>query len=106
MTQRAESMNQLFAAILSLRDQEECCRFFEDICTVRELQDMAQRYAVAKMLWEKKSYLTISAETGMSTATISRVNRSLTYGSGGYQMAIEREMEGKGNGDQDGYPEK
>lgn len=94
MTLRNEATDRLFDAILSLRDREECYLFFEDVCTVKELQDLTQRYKVANLLLEKKNYNTISAETGMSTATISRVNRCLFYGNGGYQMAIDRQKEG------------
>lgn len=85
----------LFKAILSLKDNEECANFFEDIFTVRELQDVSQRLQVAQLLKEKKSYQIISKETGASTATISRVNRCLLYGSGGYNMVLERLSEEK-----------
>ena len=70
----------LFEAILALETKEECYNFFEDLCTVPELKAMSQRLAVAKMLSEKKVYSEIVSETGASTATISRVNRSLNYG--------------------------
>ena len=76
--------------MLLLEDTEECASFFEDICTVKEVQDIAQRLEVAKMLKEKKSYQTISKETGVSTATISRVNRCLLHGSGGYTKMLEK----------------
>ena len=85
-----ENMAYLFQAILSLETEEECYRFFDDICTVPELKAIAQRLAVAKMLNEKSVYSEIVAKTGASTATISRVNRSLTYGSEGYILAIDR----------------
>ena len=80
----------LFDAILSLETKEECYDFFEDLCTVQELQTLSQRIAVAKMLSEKKVYTDIVNETGASTATISRVNRSLQYGSDGYDKIFER----------------
>ena len=80
----------LFDAILSLETKEECYDFFEDLCTVQELQTLSQRIAVAKMLSEKRVYTDIVNETGASTATISRVNRSLQYGSDGYDKIFER----------------
>lgn len=87
---RTPEMDRLFDAILSLQNREECYTFFEDICTVNELISLAQRFEVAKMLREKRTYLDISEKTGASTATISRVNRSLTYGNDGYDMVLER----------------
>lgn len=80
----------LFKAILSLRNEDECYSFFEDLCTVPELKAMSQRLVVAKMLKEHKIYSDIVNETGASTATISRVNRSLNYGSDGYDIVFER----------------
>ena len=80
----------LFDAILSLETKEECYRFFDDLCTVPELKAMAQRYAVAKMLNDGDIYTDIVKATGASTATISRVNRSLNYGSEGYALTFER----------------
>lgn len=85
-----EAVDQLFDAILSLRDREECYTFFEDVCTINELLSLSQRFEVAKMLREKKTYLEISEKTGASTATISRVNRSLSYGNDGYEMVFRR----------------
>jgi len=85
-----EASERLFQAILSLNTMEECRNFFEDACTIKEILDIAQRFEVACMLTEKKSYQQISQETGVSTATISRVNRCITYGGGGYKTAIER----------------
>lgn len=85
-----EAVDQLFEAVLSLRDKEECYTFFEDVCTINELLSLSQRFEVAKMLREKKTYLEISEKTGASTATISRVNRSLTYGNDGYEMVFQR----------------
>ena len=80
----------LYKAILSLESEEECQNFFEDLCTVQELKTLAQRIVVAKMLSEKCVYTDIVSETGASTATISRVNRSLQYGCDGYDIIFER----------------
>ncbi|MBR4241390.1 MAG: TrpR-like protein, YerC/YecD [Eubacterium sp.] len=80
----------LFDAILALETKEECYDFFEDLCTVQELKTLSQRIAVAKMLSEKCVYTDIVSETGASTATISRVNRSLQYGCDGYDKIFER----------------
>ena len=80
----------LFKAILALESEEECSNFFEDLCTVQELKTLAQRIVVAKMLSEKSVYTDIVKETGASTATISRVNRSLQYGCDGYDVIFER----------------
>jgi TrpR-related protein YerC/YecD len=87
---KTESLDLLFEAILCLKDKEECYTFFEDICTVNELLSITQRFEVAKMLREQKTYLEIAEKTGASTATISRVNRSLNYGNDGYDMVFER----------------
>lgn len=87
---RSEAADQLFDAILSLETREECYAFFEDICTVNELLSLSQRLEVAGMLREKKTYLEIAEKTGASTATISRVNRSLNYGNDGYDLVFER----------------
>ena len=80
----------LFQAILALETPEECYRFFDDLCTVPELKAMSQRIAVAKMLSARQVYSEIVAKTGASTATISRVNRSLNYGSDGYELVFQR----------------
>ncbi len=80
----------LFEAILQLKDLEECYRFFDDICTVKEIQAISQRLEVVKLLVENKTYHEIEDETGASTATISRINRSLNYGSDGYKLVLER----------------
>jgi TrpR-related protein YerC/YecD len=85
-----ESTDLLFESILTLKTVDECYALFEDICTIKEIQSIAQRVVVAKMLTEGKVYNDIVAETGASTATISRVNRSLNYGSDGYKIAFER----------------
>ena len=87
---RTEAVDFLFDAVLSLKDREECYVFFEDICTINELLSLSQRFEVAKMLTEKKTYLEIAEKTGASTATISRVNRSLIYGNDGYEMVFSR----------------
>ena len=87
---RTEAVDHLFDAILSLQNKEECYTFFEDVCTVNELLSLSQRFEVAKMLREHKTYLEIADKTGASTATISRVNRSLNYGNDGYDMVFER----------------
>lgn len=80
----------LFAAILKLESIEECYRFFEDICTIKELQSISQRLEVAKLLREGKTYGEVEESTGASTATISRVNRCLHYGSDGYKLILNR----------------
>jgi len=80
----------LFRGILTLKSVEECYSFFEDVCTAKELLDIAQRLRAAKMLQAGENYLEVSRVTGMSTATISRVNKCLTYGEGGYDMVLSR----------------
>ena len=87
---RTEAVDQLFEAILCLKDKEECYTFFEDVCTINELLSLSQRFEVAKMLMDKRTYLDISEKTGASTATISRVNRCLIYGFDGYVMVVSR----------------
>lgn len=87
---RTEAVDHLFQGILSLKDKEECYTFFEDICTINELLSLSQRFEVAKMLRDHRTYLEIADKTGASTATISRVNRSLNYGNDGYDMVFER----------------
>ena len=87
---RTEAVDHLFDAILSLQNKEECYTFFEDVCTVNELLSLSQRFEVAKMLRDQKTYLDIAEKTGASTATISRVNRSLNYGNDGYDMGFSR----------------
>ena len=86
----SDSVDRLFEAVLSLETVDECYRFFEDICTIKEVLEMAQRLDTAILLDEGKNYQTISQEVGISTATISRVNKCLVYGSEGYRMAIDR----------------
>lgn len=85
-----EAVDRLFDAILCLNTREECYNFFEDLCTVNELLSLSQRFEVASMLKDKRTYLEIADKTGASTATISRVNRSLNYGNDGYDMIFER----------------
>ena len=85
-----DAVNQLFRAILTLESVEECYTFFEDACTINELLSLSQRFEVARMLKHKKTYLEISRKTGASTATISRVNRSLIYGNDGYDLVLKR----------------
>ena len=85
-----ESVDALFDAILTLENKEECYSFFDDLCTVNELLSLSQRFEVARMLQDKKTYLEIAEKTGASTATISRVNRSLNYGSDGYELVFGR----------------
>ena len=87
---KTEAVDRLFDAILSLENREECYCFFEDLCTVNELLSLSQRYEVASMLKDKKTYLEIAEKTGASTATISRVNRSLNYGNDGYELVFGR----------------
>ncbi len=87
---KTEAVDHLFQAILTLKNMDECYMFFEDVCTVNELLSLSQRYEVAKMLREEKTYLEIASRTGASTATISRVNRSLNYGNDGYDMVFAR----------------
>lgn len=85
-----EKVEYLFRGILSLETMEDCRAFFEDICTVKELTEMSRRLCAAKMLDDNKSYTVIAEETGLSTATISRVNRCLKYGSDGYTRVLSR----------------
>lgn len=87
---RNKEMNHLFDAILSLKNEEECYKFFMDVCTINELQAMSQRFEVACMLEDKVTYTEIAKKTGASTATISRVNRSLLYGNDGYEIVLNR----------------
>ena len=87
---QTQAVDQLFDAILSLQNKKECYDFFEDLCTVNELLSLSQRFEVASMLVEHKTYLEIAEKTGASTATISRVNRSLNYGNDGYDMVFSR----------------
>ncbi len=85
-----KSFDQLFSAVLKLDGMDDCRKFFEDVCTIKELEDITQRLQVASYLKEGKNYQEISALTGASTATISRVNKCLNYGSGGYNLVLEK----------------
>lgn len=87
---QSEAMDFLCEAILALETKEECYRFFDDICTINEIKALEQRLQVAKMLKSKRTYLDIAGTTGASTATISRVNRCLNYGSDGYNIVFDR----------------
>ena len=85
-----KDVDELFEAILSLESIDECYKFFEDALTVKEILDVAQRLKAARMLKDGENYVVIGKETGMSTATISRVSRCLEYGMGGYDIVLER----------------
>ncbi len=85
-----KSTDELCEAVLSLQTKEECYAFLEDICTIKEVLDISQRLTVAKMLRSGISYSTISAQTGASTATISRVSKCCEYGAGGYKTVLDR----------------
>lgn len=87
---RSAEADLLFEAILSLKTAEECYHFFEDICTIKELQTMVQRFQVACQLDAGKNYNAVYEDTGVSSATICRVNKCLLYGSGGYRTALDR----------------
>ena len=87
---KSAETDRLFDAILSLKSEEECYRFFDDLCTIGELQAMTQRLQVARLVREGKTFTQISDETGVSSATITRVNKCLAYGTGGYELALNR----------------
>ncbi|MEW8973372.1 MAG: YerC/YecD family TrpR-related protein [Tissierellaceae bacterium] len=87
---KSKQADDLFEAILQLDTLEECYRFFEDVCTIKEVQAIAQRLEVAKLLKANKTYNEIEDETGASTATISRINRSLNYGVDGYNLVLKK----------------
>ena len=90
MNIRNENTDKFFDAVLSLKDKDECAAFFDDICTIKEIQDIAQRYQVAALLAKGLNYNEISSITGASSATITRVNKCLNYGNGGYKTVLER----------------
>ena len=90
-------VKELFKAIMSLENESECFMFFEDVCTVKELFDIASRLKAAKLLKEGYNYTEVGLATGMSSATISRVNKCLEYGNGGYQLVLERLQNENGN---------
>ncbi|UTR08827.1 MULTISPECIES: YerC/YecD family TrpR-related protein [Evansella] len=92
---RGKELDQLFEAILSLKNVEECYQFFDDLCTMNEIQSLAQRLEVARMLMDGFTYQRIEKDTGASTATISRVKRCINYGNDGYQMTLERVHDNK-----------
>ena len=87
---KRDDIDQLFDAVLTLEDREDCYRFFEDICTINEIHAIAQRLQVARLLSEKKTYSEIDSITNASTATISRINKCLLYGADGYKRVLER----------------
>ena len=89
-TIRTQTVKDFLEAVLTLETVDECLDFFEDVCTVKEVQSIAQRFAVAKMLREGRTYAEVAQETGASTATISRVNRSLNYGNESYGKVFAR----------------
>jgi len=91
---KRDDIDKLFQAILMLESEEDCYRFFEDICTINEIHAIAQRLEVAKLLNEKKTYSEIEESTGASTATISRINKCLVYGADGYKLVLSK-MENK-----------
>ena len=85
-----KNFDEFFEAVLKLQNKEDCRRFFEDVCTIKELQDVSQRLEVASLLSEGKNYQEISKATGASTATISRVNKCLLYGKNGYKIVLKK----------------
>ena len=95
MTLRSESMDRLFRSILNLENIEQCYAYFEDLCTIKELQDMSQRLETAILLSKGASYQEIAQRVGISTATIGRVSKCLNYGKDGYRTAIEKLEETK-----------
>ena len=89
-TIKTKAVDDLFEAVLALKDKEECYKFFEDIFTTNEVLGVAERFEVAKLLYQNKTYMEIAKKTGASTATISRVNRFLSYGNGSCDVIFER----------------
>ena len=92
---RTQSMDRLFQTILSLKTIDECYAYFEDLCTIKELNDMSQRLDAAVLLNDGLSYQKIMEQVAISTATIGRVSRCLNYGTGGYKTAINKLKEGQ-----------
>ena len=92
---QTDSVRRLYRAMAALTTEADCARFLEDLCTIKELQDMAQRLDTAVLLDEGRNYQSISREVGISTATISRVSRCLNYGSGGYRLVLDKLKEEK-----------
>lgn len=95
----SEALEELLQVLAKLQDPKELDAFLEDLCTIKELQDMAQRFQTAKLLAEGKNYQEVTAGIGTSTATISRVNKCLQYGQGGYRLALELLKEDRTNAD-------
>jgi len=91
---RSEATDKLFETFLTLKDLDECYRYFEDLCTIKEVLTMSQRFEVAKRLADGESYLKVTEDTGVSSATVGRVKRALDYGTGGYKMVMDREKSG------------
>ena len=90
-----EMFDELFEAVLKLKSVNDCRKFFEDVCTIKEIQDMTQRLEVAALLKQGNNYQEVSKKTGASTATISRVNKCLNYGSGGYNLVLNDNKDGE-----------
>ena len=90
MLKQPESLDALYKVLVSIQSEEDCKNFLDDLCTIPELHSLAQRWSVAQLLHEGKTFNEIMAEVGASSATISRVNRSLLYGSGGYKSMLEK----------------
>jgi TrpR-related protein YerC/YecD len=98
---RGKALDQLFDAILTLKNKEECYRFFDDLCTINEIQSLSQRLEVARLLQEGSKYHEIEKETGASTATISRVKRCLNYGNDAYKMVLDRLADKQNNNERE-----
>lgn len=103
---KRDDIDELFKAILLLENEEDCYRFFEDICTINEIHSIAQRLQVARLLSEDKTYSEIESITKASTATISRINKCLVYGADGYRRIIERLRESEADGEEHGKADK
>ena len=103
---KRDDIDELFKAILLLENEEDCYRFFEDICTINEIHSIAQRLQVARLLSEDKTYSEIESITKASTATISRINKCLVYGADGYRRLIERLSESEADGEEHGKADK
>ena len=103
---KRDDIDELFKAILLLENEEDCYRFFEDICTINEIHSIAQRLQVARLLSEDKTYSESESITKASTATISRINKCLVYGADGYRRIIERLRESEADGEEHGKADK
>ena len=88
---KSKSVDEFFKAILALKTNEECYRFFEDVCTVKEIQELALRWAVARKLVTGATYQEVVKDTGASTATVARVKKYLDYGADGYKLVLKRQ---------------